>query len=171
MGTLVEPDIFDILSATWIFACRDENPIISYQGLRQRLDLKPSFDIVGLVKARRDLFRIGAPESRIGEWKETLKGGTKLPSWLREIKGEAERLKAIDSLSSDDVFRSQFRAHRDAPQSDLSELNWGLQHIERLRKAHYDAHEKSAKSWQMWLVVAIGILNIAATIAVALLKE
>jgi ATP-dependent DNA ligase len=29
---LLKPDVFDILSATWVFACNDENPIISSDG-------------------------------------------------------------------------------------------------------------------------------------------
>lgn len=168
---ILEPDVFDILSATWVFACRDENPIITYRGLRHRLGLATSFDIEGLVRSRRDLFRIGVPETRLEDWKKTLLEGKRIPAWLKEIEDEVERNNAIKSLSRNDVFRSQFRANRDAPQSDLNEINWGLQHIDRLRKAHQEAHEKSAKSWQMWLVFAVGILNIVTTVGIALYKK
>jgi hypothetical protein len=58
---LLEPDVFDILSAVWVFACKDENPIITYEGLRNRLDLDGSFDIRRLVKKRRDIFRPAVP--------------------------------------------------------------------------------------------------------------
>ncbi|MDZ7380003.1 MAG: hypothetical protein ONB06_11745, partial [candidate division KSB1 bacterium] len=58
---LLQPDIFDVLSATWVFACNDENPIITYEGIRQRLNLSTSFDITSLVQSRGDLFRRGVP--------------------------------------------------------------------------------------------------------------
>jgi hypothetical protein len=69
------------------------------------------------------------------------------------------------------VFRSQFRVEDNAPRATLEVIDWGLQHIDRLRKASYEAKDKSAKSWQMWLVFGASLLNIAATIISALLKK
>ncbi len=33
-------DDHDLLSAIWVMACNDENPIITFQGLRYRLNLQ-----------------------------------------------------------------------------------------------------------------------------------
>lgn len=168
--TLLEPDVFDILSATWVFASNDENSIVTYQGLKYRLDLDPTFDIRALVKKRTDLFRLRIPPSQLAAWKEEMKQNRRLPVWIAALRGQ-ERLDAIDRISGDDGFRSQFRTENRAPRSDLEILKWGLAHIESLRKAHYDAREGAAKSWQMWLVFGIGVLNIATTIGVAMSKE
>jgi hypothetical protein len=169
-NNLLKPDVFDILAATWVFACNDENPIITYEGLRRRLNLEPSFDICGLVRKRTDLFRLGIPKSRLSRWKQEMLQGKHLPAWIREISDETKRMDTINSLSSCDGFRSQFRANDGAEKSPLEVLKWGLEHIDRLRKVHYEARENSAKSWQMWLVFAVGVMNIIATISVAMMK-
>jgi hypothetical protein len=76
----------------------------------------------------------------------------------------------MHDFSDKDVFRSQFRANRGAPKSDIAIVNWGLDHIDRIRKGRIASREASAKSWQMWLVLAIGIANIFATLAIAYVK-
>jgi hypothetical protein len=167
---LLEPDVFDILSATWVFACNDENSIITYEGLRYRLALRPSFDIKGLVKKRTDLFRLRIPPGQLTAWKEEMRQRRRLPVWIQAMPRDAQEA-AIEAISVDDGFRSQFRSEAVAPRSDLEILRWGLAHVESLRKAHYEANTAIAKSWQMWLVVIIGLVNIAATVAVTYWKE
>lgn len=165
-----EPDIFDILSATWILACNDENPIITYEGIKYRLNLPDNFDVKGLIQSRGELFRKGVPRYRLNQWKEEMRAGRHCPSWIRDIEDETLQRQKIEALTADDVFRSQFRAERDTPRSPVEIIDWGLQHIDRLRKASMEAHEASAKSWQMWLVFIVGVINIAVTIGIALLK-
>jgi hypothetical protein len=168
---LLEVDTFDVLSAAWVMACNDENSMITYESIRSRLNLSQSFDIKGLIHRRADLFRRTVPTSRLETWKHDMRAGKRSPAWIREITEDDLRRKTIDELTTQDVFRSQFRAEDAAPKSSLEVMDWGLQHIDRLRKASYEAREKSAKSWQMWLVFWIGVLNVAATIIVALLKK
>jgi hypothetical protein len=168
---ILKPDVFDMVSATWVFSCNDENPIITYEGLRHRLNVDSSFDVKALVAGRGDLFRLGAPRRRLEEWKEQMRADRQLPSWIRDVTEDTLRQKLIDGLSSDDVFRCQFRAEDAAPKVPLEVLKFGLEHIDRLRKVHSEAHEKSAKSWQMWLIFSVGLLNIAATIFAAILKK
>ena len=50
-------------------------------------------------------------------------------------------------------------------------IEWGLGHIERLRKARSEAREATAKSWQMWLVFATSLVGVIATIVAALLRK
>ncbi len=50
-------------------------------------------------------------------------------------------------------------------------IDWGLRYIERLRKAHYEEAQKSATRGQMYAVLGVGILNIIATIAAAILRN
>ena len=168
---LLEANTFDVLAATWVCACNDENSIITYESIRHRFNLSQSFDIKGLIQSRGELFRRTVPNRRLEVWKQDMHAGKRLPSWIRDITGDALRTKAIQDISPEDTFRSQFRAGDAAPKATLETIDWGLQHIDRLRKASYEAREKSAKSWQVWLVFGIGILNIAATIIVALLKK
>ena len=165
-----EPDIFDILSAAWILASNDENPIMTYEGITQRLNLPKEFDVRKLIQCRGELFRRGVSYYRLREWKQQMLEGKHLPSWIEDIEDETARKKRIQSLSYDDVFRSQFRAQRDAPRSEVQIIEWGLQHIDRLRKANVEAQEQTAKSWQMWLLFAVSILNTALAVGAALFK-
>lgn len=168
---LVQPDVFDVLSAAWVMACNDEQPIMTYEGIRQRLDLSSSFDVRGLIQRRGDLFRRGVSEDRLSGWKDTMRAGRHLPSWIRDIQEDDLRRRTIDELSAQDVFRSQFRVEDRAPKASLEVIDWGLRHIDRLRKASFEARDTSAKSWQMWLVFAVSLLSIAATVTAALLKK
>ena len=152
-------------------ACNDENPIMTYEGIRRRLNQPSDFDVRGLIQGRGDLFRRGVSTRRLTDWKNKLLQGRNLPSWIREIQDENLRKQAIEKLTVDDVFRSQFRAEENAPRATIETIDWGLQHIDRLRKANFEAKDKSAKSWQMWLVFGASLLNIIATIIAALLKK
>lgn len=158
-----KPDDFDILSATWILANIDENEMMSFQGIKCRLKLEEDYDLQLLIQSRGDLFRQGVPTFRLQNWKAEMLKGKHLPLWIKEFDDETERKKIIESISENDVFRSQFRTRRDSPQSSLEIINWGLEHIERLRKASIDASEQSAKRWEIWLAICITIINIVVT--------
>lgn len=160
----------DLISAVWILASNDENHLITFEGIRERLGLEESFDVRGLVLKRRELFRPGAPPGELEEWQASMRNGGRLPTWIKLIPEGPERLTAIDGLSQKDVFRSQFRANRGAPKSQVEIVSWGLEHIDRLRKSKIATLDSSAKSWQMWLVFGVGVANIIATIAAAYIK-
>lgn len=164
-------DELDLISAIWILACNDENHLITYEGIRDRLGLDKNFDVMGLVLKRRELFRPGAPPGELDEWKDAMRNGNRLPSWLKGISTDAERLNAIDRLSANDIFRSQFRTTRGSLKSQIEIVNWGLEHIDRLRKSKTASREANAKSWQMWLVFFVGLANIVATVAIAFTKS
>jgi hypothetical protein len=169
--TIKEPDVFDILSATWILASNDENEIITYEGIKDRLNLPANYNIKVLIQSRGDLFRKGVPAHRLREWKDEMHTGYHLPAWIIDIDDATEKKNAIENLTPADVFRSQFRAGKDSPQSPIEIINWGLEHIDRLRKASVDAKGQSAKRWEIWVVFAISIINIIVTVVVALLKK
>jgi len=168
--TAIKSDEFDILSATWILASNDENPSMTYEGIRYRLGLPADYDIKGLIQSHGELFRKGVPSRRLERWKEQMRLDKHLPSWIRDIDDETTRKKTIEALSPEDVFRSQFRAEYDAPQSSVEVIDWGLQHIDRLRKASLEYREQTAKRWEIWLVFLVSILNIIVSILIALLK-
>jgi hypothetical protein len=165
-----EPDVFDILSATWILASNDENEMITYEGIKSRLNLPANYRLKELIQSRGELFRKGVPASRLREWKGEMHTGRHLPVWIKDIDDVTEKNKAIENLTADDVFRSQFRAGKDSPQSPIEIINWGLEHIDRMRKASINAREQSVKRWEIWLVFFLSIINIIVTIIVALLK-
>ncbi|MBG1270342.1 hypothetical protein [Nostoc sp. WHI] len=158
-------DKFDVLSALWVLACNDPISIMSYNGIRYRLKLPADCDIESLVEERGELFRPGVPSRRLEEWKIAMQlQVSKRPAWIRDLEDEASQLNAIEALSVDDVFRSQFRTEKDAPPSTLEILDWGLQHIERRRKANLEAREEVVKRWQLWSVIILSIVNIAVTL-------
>lgn len=161
----------DLLSAIWILASNDENHLITYEGIRDRLGLDADFDIRRLIMKRRELFRPGAPPGELEDWQVSMRKGSRLPAWIKQIKDNSKRLNKIDSLSQDDVFRSQFRANFGSPKSEVAVLSWGLDHIDRIRKSRITSQEVSAKSWQMWLVFLVGVANIVATLGVSLAKS
>jgi len=45
MTRSIASDDLDVLSAIWILASNDENPLITYQGLRFRLDLPVDYEV------------------------------------------------------------------------------------------------------------------------------
>jgi hypothetical protein len=167
----------DIVSAIWILASNDETSLITYEGIRYRLGLSPDFDVRKLVQKRGELFRAGARRSHLEGWRNEMLAGRQLPSWIRAITDSAEREKTIRALTVNDVFRSQFRASgsADGPpwradRSPIEVMKWGLEHIDRMRKAKLEARETTAKSWQMWLVFGAAVLSIATQILIAVLK-
>ncbi len=166
-----DPDELDNLCAIWILACNDENPVITYSGLLTRLGLSEDYDIQGLIRSRRELFREGVSASRLHLWKQDMRAGKHLPSWIREIPDDDARQKTIDSLRSEDVFRSQFRTRKNAPQASIELIDWGLQHLDRLRKASLDARVQNAKRWEIWVVFAMALVNIIVTIVLHCLRS
>lgn len=160
----------DLISAIWILASNDENHLLTFEGIRERLGLKDGFDVKGLVLKRRELFRPGAPPGELEEWQASMRTGNRLPAWIKRVTDGPKRLAAIDELSQEDVFRSQFRANRGAPKSQVEIVSWGLEHIERIRKSRIATRDASVKAWQMWMVFGVGVANIVATIAVAYMK-
>src|SRR5581483_9783289 len=152
----------DIVAAIWILSSNDEKPEISYRGLRDRLRLAEEFDERQLVADRRELFRLGIPQSRLKELKGRYHEGKLVPSWLRALP-EAERPVAIDELEEDDFFRSQFRADANVPPSPVEVVDWGLKHIDRLRSAILEKEESRLKQWSgKWIPLASTILAVVA---------
>lgn len=145
----------DTLSAIWILACNDDNPQITYDGIRFRLGLDNDFAIKELISSRPELFRKKTSEKLLNSWKKEMRLGRKIPSWIKETENSTERTAIIEKLSISDVFRSQFRAEVDSPRSDIEVINWGLQHIERLRKAEIETRKEKTRIFSsIWLPLA-----------------
>lgn len=151
----------DTLSAIWILSCNDDNPIMTYRSIVQRLSLPADFDAKALVKSRPELFRPGILQSRLNAWKDKLRSGKSRPGWIVEIRDQKEQQKAIEDISRDDIFRNQFRVEDDARKCNVELIEWGLRHIERLRKDL--AEEKEGKFKRFGTVwIPIGSLLLAA---------
>ena len=150
-------DQLDILCSIWILASNDENPLITYEGLKYRLGLPEDFDIHSLVHNRSELFRKTTPQNRLDDWKKEMLQGKRLPSWVSSIENKEEREMRINELSVNDVFRSQFRVSSNSPKSDINIINWGLEHIDRLRKAKL---EKKQERNRVLATVVVPILSL-----------
>lgn len=170
MATRRDSDDLDTVSAIWILASNDDNPLITYKGLVHRLGLHANCDVKAIVASRPELFRPGATESRINSWKANLRAGKGLPGWIRDIKDSAVRRAAIEAIEPSDVFRSQFRAHSNAERSPIEIIKWGLEHLDRLRKARSEANDASVKRWQMWLVFGVTLLGVVSQFVIAFTK-
>ncbi len=155
----------DIVSAIWVMANNDENHLITYRGIIHRLELPSDYDVKGLVRSRGELFRPGVQQWILNDWKSDMLGGKSLPIWIRDVKDKNEQAKMIHQLTPDDVFRSQFRARKDAAKAELSVIDWGLQHIERLRKSRLESSDARQKSIQSWIIIFTSAVNILLAIA------
>lgn len=135
------------------------------------MELPDSFDLEGLIKKHPELFRLKVPNLRLDKWKQEMLSGKKLTFWVSEFSDENERKKAIESLTPDDCFRSQFRAEKDAPRSPIEIIYWGLQHIERLRKVKVEIEETKRK-WLREAVIPLLslIIGLAAIVASSLVQ-
>jgi hypothetical protein len=165
------PDEFAILTAAWILASNDENPIMTYKGIVFRLDLPKNYNVKRIVNSRGELFRRGVPEYRLRELKkEWIAYPRKRSSWIRVMGDEGKQIEAIQALTTEDVFRSQFRAVIGAQKSPIEIIDWGLQHIERLRKASMDSKDQYAKSkevrWVLVVSIITAIISVISVIAV-----
>jgi hypothetical protein len=149
----------DTVSSIWILASNDENFLITYEGIKDRLNISDIQYIKELVKLHRELFRLNAPSKALMEWKSQMRMGQRLPSWIRTFPKESEERKnAIDSIKEEDVFRSQFRTKSGTPASNISIINWGLEHIERIRK---NAEEKKQEKKKYFITHILPILYFA----------
>jgi hypothetical protein len=161
-----ETDELDLLSAIWIMASNDENHLITYQGIIHRLKPPEGFDTRASVARRPELFRPGANKSDLDDWKQRLLAGKDLPSWIRDLPDGSKRQERIDALSVSDVFRSQFRTARNAPQSPLGIIEWGLGHIDRIRAAQL----ARKPDWIKRGTILIALLTVACSVGVAILN-
>jgi hypothetical protein len=93
-----------------------------------------------------------------------------VPGFIGEAKPELQQ-QMINALGPEDGFRSQFRTEDNAPRSEVAIIEWGLNHIERLRKARSEAREATAIGRQVKLVLATSVLGVLATIIAALIKH
>ncbi len=154
-----QSDDLDVLSAIWILSCNDPIALISYQGIKDRLLLSDEVDVGSLIRGRRELFR-PVSDARLSEWQIDMGKGRNLPTWIASIGDAKERTKKINGLSSADFFRNQFRSSHKAPPCSLEIVDWGLQHLDRLRKASAESRaEKLQRKTALLLPVASMLLS------------
>lgn len=158
-STVGHIDDFDLTAAIWILSSLDENPVMTYRGVVDRVGSTEE-NVRRLVFRRRELFRPGVREFVLDSWKSDMRKGTRIPNWIR---AQQDPSQTIDALTSDDVFRNQFRVEDKAKKSDLEIIEWGLQHVERLRKADTEHRQESKARWSLIMssasvIIALGTL-------------
>jgi hypothetical protein len=167
--TLTGEDTYDALSAIWVLACVDDDPIITYEGLRYRLSRGPVYKLKNIVASHPELFRRNISDERFDEGKHRILRAASedkpelLPAWIRNTKRKESWEQVIDNLGPDDVFRSQLRATGGSVQANIEQIDWGLEHIERIRTARVQARSELATKNQFWLVFVVSIVNIVVT--------
>jgi hypothetical protein len=92
-------------------------------------------------------------------------------AWFRESESTQHRDAKINALTAEDGFRSQFRAGEIAPRSPIEIIEWGLQHVERLRKTDAEAQEQKTKKWaSLWVPILSSVIALTAVISGAYLQ-
>jgi hypothetical protein len=155
---ITKTDELDILSGIWIMSCNDDNPIMTYRSISQRLDLDDSHDVKAIVRSRPELFRPGILNSRLNAWKDLMRSGKSRPNWIVEIRDQTAQREAIDSINRDDVFRNQFRVEDGAGKCPIEIIDWGLQHIDRLRKAAADERDEKWRVFSSFILPLVSLL-------------
>jgi hypothetical protein len=151
-------DPADVLSGVWILASIDQDPAMSYAGIRHRLGLGKDFNLRGLIAEHGELFRVGITEDALEKLKQKFRSKPNaVPAWLQEIP-EKDREDTIKDLTTDDFFRSQFRTRPEADRSPTEIIEWGLQHIERLRKSRMERREERQRRWSTLVIPAVTAL-------------
>lgn len=162
------PEQFDILTTIWVLSSNDVNPIMTYRGIRYRLDLDDNYDVRGLVKHHQDLFRLRVPPRHLKNWKEEMRGDVfKRPSYMHDEVEERQK-EMIDEITENDVFRSQFRLMEDAKRTPIQIIDWGLQHLDRQRKAALEYQNTTATKAQVYWAIGIAVASLAFQIISAL---
>lgn len=153
-------DEFAILSSIWILASNDENPIMTYEGISHRLGVNNTPRVKKLITAHQELFRLFVSPMQLDEWKGDMLKGDRLPGWLREMDKGIRNVK-INDLTREDVFRSQFRVEKNASKTPIEVIQWGLEHIDRLRKANVERKTTIIKVFEILLPSLLGAANLA----------
>ncbi|WP_179414124.1 hypothetical protein HDF19_16735 [Mucilaginibacter sp. E4BP6] len=151
-------DEFDILSSIWILSCNDENSLITYEGLIYRLNISENINLRELISKRGDLFRLKVPPKRLDNWKEAMIQGLRRPSFINVMATEQAKIAKINSITVNDVFRNQFRSEDNAPKASIEILNWGLQHIDRLRQTRIDNRENNFKKFSVLYIPLLSLI-------------
>jgi hypothetical protein len=143
---------WDTLSAIWVMSCNDKFPIMTYAGLGSRVTLA---EVRKLVGGRRELFRPMGERERerhMKTWKadiiSDMESSTEdhTPRWILDILDPEERRRAMEEFHTRDAFINQFRQAPYGVKCKRSAIDWGLNHIERLRRAELEEIELLRKA-------------------------
>ncbi len=147
-------------------SCNDDNSQITYQGIKHRLGLRDDFDVKALVQSRSELFRKQTTSIQLNSWKSDMLNRERIPSFIQEIEDLNLRTETINALTITDVFRSQFRAEAGSPRSKIQIIEWGLQHIDRLRKSELESkQERTRFLTSVWIPVFSTVVAIIAVVS------
>jgi hypothetical protein len=161
-----DADRFDTLSAIWMMANRDEQPLMFYGDVAYRLRRPNEDKLKEYVREAPELFRLGVPKWRLHEWrcnklvqagfstedaptewrcnKRELDKKKGFPAWLEKKTGperDVEKVvKVLEEIGENDVFRSQWRVGRDDKvASPIEVVEWGFEYLDRRRQARLEA--------------------------------
>lgn len=153
-------DEFAILSSIWILASNDENPLMTYQGIAYRLGINDILRIKKLISDHQEIFRLYVSKVQVNEWKQDMNAGKRLPGWIRDMEDPEKKEAAIMALTPEDIFRSQFRVVKNSPKTQIEVIQWGLEHIERLRKADLEERTTGLKFLEVWGALILSAINL-----------
>jgi hypothetical protein len=92
-----------------------------------------------------------------------------IPAWVFESDDPLDRRKAIESIRTDDVFKSQFRSPKSSLKSGPSPIeviDWGLEHLERLRRAEEERKESQWKWFKEGLIPILSVIVALGTVII-----
>jgi hypothetical protein len=120
-------------------------------------------EVEKLVRGRSELFSTIISRQWLKEWKDWVKTGHYPRYIIDNYSDKTSRDAAIDGINVDHVFRSQFRTHSKQEPCDIEHISWGIEHIDRLRKANMEAKEQRLATWSGFTSVLLPVLTILGT--------
>lgn len=151
------------VAAIWILASTDENPIITFKSVIERVGYENENEVLNVILKYRELFRHKAQTSQLDKLKNQWRSQQNtdiLPTWLQN-KTTEDKERLIDEVSRDTVFRSILRTNYSAPKSSQGSIDWGLRHIDSLRKIESDKTDKRFRNYHLVLTT----VSLAVTLA------
>jgi hypothetical protein len=152
-----------LVSAIWILSCNDPIPTMTYDYILKRLGLNEE-EVKELIKNHKELFSTSISPNWREAWKNKMLKGELLPSRIASKTDPTEKKKEIEELVKKDLFRSQFRLSCSASITPIEITKWGLEHIEKTRKAQNEVKEEW---WKKLKEIWIPLVSIFASIIIS----
>lgn len=137
---------------------------MTYRYTAERLDGANIESIKAIVGKRPELFRLKISVETLEAWKNDMLGRKRLPAWVKEADNKNDFEKFIAELQISDVFHSRFRILENSEPTKIEIIEWGLQHIDRLRKSSLDSIEVNRRWIKEWLIPILSILVAVVTV-------
>lgn len=146
--------------AIWVKACNDQRPIMFYKSCKENFNFKNEEKVRELIKKNRELFRPLSAETLTEYQRYYTNHPEKFQAIFQNIEGEDVN-EAIDRLTTNSAFTSQYRIKPDKPKSKNEILEFGIELIMKKWELEVKSKEERFRSWAYIIVPAIALVGSA----------